>query len=89
MVNIFTKHPNEVGETYFQHLFNSLRYALTFFLLVFVAFIHAVFPFIFTKTASCVIQEMSDHIKKREGECNKTADGDTPLKNATEAAASK
>ena len=73
MVNIFTKHPNEVGETYFQHLFNSLRYALTFVLLVFVAFIHAVFPFIFTKTASWLVQEMSAHTKKREGECNKTA----------------
>ena len=67
MINAFTKHPNAVGETYSQHLFNSLRYALTFFLLIFVAFIHAVFPFIFTKTASCVVQEMSDHKKEREG----------------------
>ena len=70
-VNILSKHLNEVGETYFEHLVNALRYAFTFFLLVFVAIIHAVLPFLFTKTASCVIQEMSKHIKEREGECKK------------------
>ena len=70
-MNIFIKHPNEMGETYLRHMFGALRYGFTFFLLVFVSVIHAVFPFLFTKTASCVIQEMSDHIKKREGECKK------------------
>ena len=72
MTNIFTKHPNEVGETYLQHLWASFRYSLTFLLLVFVAMVHAILPFVFTKTASCIIQEMSDHIKEREGECNGT-----------------
>jgi len=71
MSNIFTKHIDEVGETYFEHMFNSLRYAFTFFLLLFVAIMHAVFPFWLTKTVSCVIQEMSAHIKEREGECKK------------------
>ena len=70
-MNIFIKHPNELGETYFQHLVNALRYSFTFFLLFFVSVIHAILPFWFTKTASCVIQEMSDHIKEREGECKK------------------
>jgi len=27
---------------------------------------------LFTKTAKCVIQDMSAHIKEREGECNGT-----------------
>ena len=70
-MNIFNKHLNEIGETYFEHMFNALRYAFTFFLLVFVSVIHAIFPFWFTKTTSCVIQEMSDHIKEREGESKK------------------
>ena len=71
MTNIFTKHPYEVGETYLQHMWAAIRYSFTFFLLVFVSLIHAVFPFLFTKTAKCVIQEMSAHIKEREGECKK------------------
>ena len=72
MTNVFTKHPKEVGETYLQHMWASFRYSLTFLLLVFVAMVHAILPFVFTKTASCIIQEMSDHIKEREGECNGT-----------------
>jgi len=72
MTNIFTKHPYEVGETYLQHMWAALRYSFTFILLVFVSLIHAILPFAFTKTASCVIQEMSKHIKEREGECNGT-----------------
>ena len=71
MTNIFTKHPKEVGETYLQHGIQSMRYSLTFLFLFVIAFIHAILPFIFTKTASCIIQEMSDHIKEREGECKK------------------
>ena len=66
MINIFTKHPKEVGETYFEHMYNALRYSVTFLLLFFVALIHAILPFLFTRTASCVIQEMSRHIEKRE-----------------------
>ena len=72
MTNIFTKHPKEVGETYLQHMWASFRYSLTFALLVGVAIVHAILPFVFTKTASCIIQEMSAHIKEREGECNGT-----------------
>ena len=71
MTNIFTKHPYEVGETYLQHMWAAIRYSFTFFLLVFVSLTHAVFPFLFTKTAKCVIQDMSAHIKEREGECKK------------------
>ena len=66
MINIFTKHPQEVGETYLEHLFNAVRFAFTFLLLFVVALIHSIFPFLFTKTASCVIQEMARHIEKRE-----------------------
>ena len=66
MTNIFTKHPEEVGETYFEHMYNAMRYSATFLLLFFVALIHSILPFLFTKTASCVIQEMARHIEKRE-----------------------
>ena len=33
MKNIFTKHPNELGETYLQHGFSAMRYSLTFLVL--------------------------------------------------------
>ena len=68
-MNIFTKHPKEVGETYLEHMYNALRYSLTFLFLCMVALIHSIFPFLFTKTASCVVQAMADHMKEREEKC--------------------
>ena len=64
--NLFAQHPKEVGETYFQHMLQAWRFAATFFLLFFVAIIHSVLPFLFRKTASCVIQEMAKHMGERE-----------------------
>ena len=66
MINIFTKPPKEVGETYFEHMFNAVRFSLTFLLLFVVALIHSILPFLFTKTASCVVQEMAKHMEERE-----------------------
>ena len=66
MINIFTKHPKEVGETYFEHMFNAVRFSLTFLLLFVVALIHSILPFLFTRTASCVVQEMAKHMEDRE-----------------------
>jgi len=65
--NIFTKHPNEVGESYLKHMFNALRYALTFLLLFVIAFIHAILPFLFVRTASDVVCEMSKDMECRKG----------------------
>ena len=69
MKNIFTKHPKEVGETYLEHMGNALRYSFTFLLLVVVSLIHSILPFLFRKTASCVVQEMAKHMKEREEKC--------------------
>ena len=69
MTNIFTEHPKKVGETYLQHMWNALRYSFTFTLLVMVSLIHSVFPFLFVKTASCVVQGMAAHMKEREEKC--------------------
>ena len=65
-MNIFTKHPTEVGESYLRHGFSAMRYAFTFLLLFVIAFIHAIFPFLFEKTASNVVSEMTKHMKQRE-----------------------
>ena len=69
MTNIFTEHPQKVGETYLQHMMAAWRYSLTIILLMVVSLIHSILPFLFTKTASCVVQEMAEHMKEREEKC--------------------
>ena len=66
MKNIFTKHPNEAGETYLQHGCQSMRYSLTFLFLFGITFIHAILPFLFKKTASDIVCEMSEHMECRK-----------------------
>ena len=65
MKNIFTEHPRSVGESYLLHMFNAARYAFTFLLLFFIAFIHAILPFLFVRTASDIVLEMSKHMECR------------------------
>ena len=67
MKNIFTKHPNEVGETYVQHGLSAMRYSLTCLFLFVIAFIHAILPFLFKKTASDIVCEMSSDMECRKG----------------------
>ena len=67
MKNVFTEHPNEAGETYIQHGTQAIRYSFTFFLLFFIALIHAILPFLFKKTASEIVCEMSEHMECRKG----------------------
>ena len=67
MKNIFTKHPNELGETYLQHGFSAMRYSLTSLFLFVIAFIHAILPFLFVRTASDVVCEMSKDMECRKG----------------------
>ena len=65
MSNIFNQHPNEVGETYFQHLIAAWKYSFNLFGLFVIALIHGVFPFVFKKTVSEKIIKMSEKLKKR------------------------
>ena len=66
MANIFTKHPKEVGETYFQHLWVALKYSFKLLLLFIISFIHSIFPFIFKTTVSAKIIEMAEQLKNRK-----------------------
>ena len=66
MANIFTKHPKEVGETYFQHLWIALKYSFKLLLLFIIAFTHSIFPFIFKTTTSDKIIEMAEQLKNRK-----------------------
>jgi len=55
-----------VGESYLEHGFSAMRYAFTFLLLFVIAFIHAIFPFLFERTASNCVSEMTEHMRQRE-----------------------
>ena len=66
MKNIFTEHPRSVGESYLVHMFSALRYALTFLVLFFIAFINAILPFLFVRTASDIVCEMSKDMECRK-----------------------
>lgn len=47
------------------HMFNAARFALTFLLLFFIAFIHAILPFLFKRTASDIVREMNEDMRGR------------------------
>lgn len=60
-----TRHPNENGMTYFQHLFFSLKFF--FFLLIasIKALIHAFFPFLFKTSTNDVIKQINKCMKEQ------------------------
>lgn len=64
MINIFTKHPKEVGETYWEHF----RYAVCFagYLVIggLCCFIHAIFPFVFKDTATNFLIKIIKRMQK-------------------------
>ena len=66
-MNIFTKHPNEVGETYLIHGLHAIGYSLTLLFLFAIALVHAILPFLFIRTASDIVCEMSKDMECRKG----------------------
>lgn len=70
-MKLFTKHPKEVDMTYIEHLMFALKLSALFFLLSIVSLTHAVFPFLFTKTASNLIKELHMELSEKRacGEC--------------------
>lgn len=65
-MSIFTKHPNSIGENYFQHLFKALGY---FFYLLFTSifiFIHAFLPFLYKSKASDRIDKLNSILQSRK-----------------------
>ena len=71
MHNPFTKHPHKVGETYFQHMWNALKYSARMELLAICVFIHALFPFWNEYTGSDEIEKLNKELEGRKGHHNK------------------
>ena len=65
MYNPFTKHPNEVGETYLEHMKIALSTAIKIQLVVLIIAIHAIFPFLFEKTGGDEIEKINKDLQHR------------------------
>ncbi|WP_206378264.1 DUF6356 family protein [Sneathiella limimaris] len=55
---LFTDHPASVNESYLEHMAMSASFGRALLAAAFCAFIHALFPFLFEKTASGIINRL-------------------------------
>ena len=62
MKNIFTDHPNSVGESYLKHMLFAIKVGLKLILWGFVAIFHAIFPFVLKTYVSSNIKKLHDDI---------------------------
>ena len=58
----FTAHPASVGETYGQHLANALYFARQLLIASAACLLHALFPFLFEKTASGILVRLYERM---------------------------
>jgi hypothetical protein len=65
---LFTQHPESVGETYGEHFGVAMRYSGRLFVASFCAFVHAFLPFCFEKTASGMVRKMVADMDRRMGQ---------------------
>jgi hypothetical protein len=65
-MNMFTKHPGEVGMNYFQHMFFAFSVVGKLIYAGFACTIHAFFPFFFTNTTSGIVTELHGKITHRK-----------------------
>ncbi len=63
--NIFTRHPKEVGETYFGHLANASKFGLTMVAGGLACLVHAVFPVLFVQTGSRTMDSLHRRMNRR------------------------
>lgn len=64
-INIFKKHPGEVGMKYRQHMRFALMLAGKTYTAFMASVIHAFFPFFFTTTTSTIVFELYGILKFR------------------------
>ncbi|MEI8144369.1 MAG: DUF6356 family protein [Alphaproteobacteria bacterium] len=63
----FTDHPHAVGESYGEHFGVAMSYSGRMFVASFCAFVHALLPFMFEKTASTMVRKMVADMDRRTG----------------------
>lgn len=65
LTDLFTRHPDTVGETYLGHMAFALGFAGWLVVAGIAALIHAVFPFLFETTASRIITRLHARMTHR------------------------
>jgi len=66
---LFTNHPNEVGETYFEHLLFASKAAKETAKISCIMMTHAVCPFMCKTSAGEKLNELNIKLQKRKEEC--------------------
>lgn len=62
---LFIDHPQSIDETYFEHARFALKFSSLLFLAALAAFIHALVPAFFEKTASTIVANLFDKTRNR------------------------
>ncbi len=62
MIRLFKSHPQEVGESYVEHLGQASSFGWCMIINGFACLVHGVFPFIFKKTGSEAITALHDRM---------------------------
>ena len=65
MLDAFNRHPESVGETYGEHLAQAGTFGGTMIAAGAACLVHAVFPFLFEKTASQCVQRLHAQMSAR------------------------
>ncbi len=78
MLDLFTKHPKEQGETYLQHMRGALKIIYVLKILELKCVVHAIFPFLYVDAVSGKIEclKMMTNRKKPDEELYETYGGD-------------
>ena len=58
MISLFTRHPESVGETYFEHMGMASSFGLKMLAAGCCCLLHGLFPFLFVKTGSTAIADL-------------------------------
>lgn len=61
-MSLFTEHPRSVGETYLEHMGVAASFGGRLLVAGLACMVHAVLPFLFTKTGSQAITELHDRM---------------------------
>ena len=69
---LFTEHPTEVGETYFEHMATSARFGGLLLKLAACAFIHALIPALHRTTVSDTVRSLATDMTGRAKEAQES-----------------
>jgi hypothetical protein len=67
MGNPFTEHPREIGESYSEHFLNASQFGLNMLIGGAAVLVHAVFPFLFSRTGSRTMDRLHRRMTGRVG----------------------